>query len=234
MNLRAVDRPKRLVTAPSLHLEAGLQASGQLHGPDEGERTEIEPVDLETGVSGNQDREVLFESAATDSATTSIVQAGSQRKRKRRVDKEDLTSTPAKPRKQQYKCEHGRKKSRCKQCGGAYICEHGREKSKCKQCGGASICEHGRIKSHCKQCGGASICEHGRQKSTCKQCGGASFCEHGRIKSKCKQCGGASICEHGRIKTQCKQCGGSAICSHGRIKYRCKDCRALGAPCTPV
>jgi hypothetical protein len=67
-------------------------------------------------------------------------------------------------------CEHGRRKSQCKECGGSSICEHGRQKSTCKECGGSSICEHGRIKSQCKECGGSSICEHGRRKSRCKEC----------------------------------------------------------------
>jgi hypothetical protein len=110
------------------------------------------------------------------------------------------------------KCEHGRIKSQCKECGGASICEHRRRKSECKECGGTSICEHGRHKSKCKECGGASICEHGREKSKCKECGGASICEHGRQKSSCKECGGTSICEHGRRKSECKECGGSALC----------------------
>ena len=38
------------------------------------------------------------------------------------------------------------------------ICEHGRRRSTCKACGGASICEHGIQRSHCKECGDASIC----------------------------------------------------------------------------
>jgi hypothetical protein len=67
-------------------------------------------------------------------------------------------------------------------------CEHGKKKSKCKDCGGASICEHDRIRSQCKECGGASICEHKRQRSHCKDCGGASICEHKRERSKCKDC----------------------------------------------
>ena len=68
------------------------------------------------------------------------------------------------------KCVHGRRKSRCRDCGGGSICEHGREKSRCKECGGGSICEHGRIKSQCKDCGGSSFCEHGRIKYRCKEC----------------------------------------------------------------
>jgi hypothetical protein len=122
------------------------------------------------------------------------------------------------------KCEHGKRKSRCKECGGASICDHGRIKSTCKECGGSSICEHGRIKSQCKYCGGASICEHGRQKSRCKECGGSQICEHGRQKSECKECGGSQICEHGKRKSQCKECGGSQICEHEKRKSLCKEC----------
>ena len=46
-------------------------------------------------------------------------------------------------------CEHGRQRSRCKECGGVGICEHGRERNQCKECGGASICEHGRRRHRC-------------------------------------------------------------------------------------
>ena len=86
------------------------------------------------------------------------------------------------------KCEHGRQKSKCKDCGGSSICSHGREKSKCKDCGGASVCSHERIRSMCKDCGGSQICIHERQKSKCKDCGGSSICSHGREKSTCKEC----------------------------------------------
>ena len=65
-------------------------------------------------------------------------------------------------------CEHGVKyRSKCKVCS---ACPHGRRRSICKECGGASICEHGRVRSHCKECGGSQICEHGRRRSECKEC----------------------------------------------------------------
>ena len=67
-------------------------------------------------------------------------------------------------------CPHGRRRSRCKDCGGSSLCEHGRQRSKCKDCGGSGICEHGRQRSTCKDCGGGSICEHGRKRSACKDC----------------------------------------------------------------
>ena len=67
-------------------------------------------------------------------------------------------------------------------------CEHNRKKSQCKDCGGSGICEHNKRKSQCKDCGGSSICEHGRQKSLCKDCGGSSFCEHNKLKSRCNDC----------------------------------------------
>ena len=50
-------------------------------------------------------------------------------------------------------------------------CPHQRRRSRCKECGGASICQHQRRMSTCKECGGSSICPHHRQKSTCKECG---------------------------------------------------------------
>ena len=122
------------------------------------------------------------------------------------------------------KCEHGRQRSQCKDCGGASICEHGRIRCTCKDCGGSQICEHGRIRSQCVECGGASICEHGRRRSECVECGGSQICEHGRQRSKCIDCDGASICEHGRIRCTCKDCGGSSICEHGRQRRMCKIC----------
>ena len=53
-------------------------------------------------------------------------------------------------------CPHGRRRSRCKECGGNSICQHGRQRSQCKECGGGSICQHGRRRSRCKECGGSS------------------------------------------------------------------------------
>ena len=104
-------------------------------------------------------------------------------------------------------------------------CEHGRQRYECKECGGAGICEHNRIRSQCKECGGASICEHNRQRSYCKECGGGSICKHNRQRSRCKECGGASICEHNRQRYTCKECGGAGICEHNRRRSRCKECR---------
>ena len=47
-------------------------------------------------------------------------------------------------------CEHGvKKRSQCKVCS---ACAHGRRRTRCKECGGASICEHGRRRSQCKEC----------------------------------------------------------------------------------
>ena len=83
-------------------------------------------------------------------------------------------------------CEHGvKKRSNCVVCNG---CPHGRRRSRCKECGGSQICEHGRERSRCKECGGGSICEHGRERYSCKECGGSGICEHGRRRYDCKEC----------------------------------------------
>ena len=50
------------------------------------------------------------------------------------------------------KCEHGRRRSQCKEWGGSQVCEHGRRRPRCKECGGESICEHGRERSRCENC----------------------------------------------------------------------------------
>ena len=86
------------------------------------------------------------------------------------------------------KCEHGKRKCRCQDCGGSQICEHNRRKSTCKDCGGSQICEHKRQKVQCKDCGGSQICEHKIQKSHCKDCGGSQICEHKIQKFHCKEC----------------------------------------------
>ena len=65
------------------------------------------------------------------------------------------------------KCEHGRQKSTCKDCGGSSICIHDRQKSACKDCGGISICSHGRRKSACKEC---ENCTHNIRTCDCKEC----------------------------------------------------------------
>ena len=37
-------------------------------------------------------------------------------------------------------------------CGGSGICEHGRRRSQCKECDGNAICEHGQRRSTCEEC----------------------------------------------------------------------------------
>jgi len=115
-------------------------------------------------------------------------------------------SAPKKRRTAEKLCEHQRRKSRCKDCGGSGLCEHQRRRSQCKDCGGGSFCEHQRLRSTCKDCGGSSICEHQRRRSQCKDCGGSGICEHQRVRSKCKDCGGSGICEHQRERSRCKDC----------------------------
>ena len=125
---------------------------------------------------------------------------------------------------QKNKCEHGKRKTRCKDCGGGGLCIHGKRKTRCKDCGGKGICEHNHIRSTCKECGGTSICEHNKVRSKCKECEGASICEHGISKYYCKKCKGNAFCEHGKEKRKCKTCDGSKLCIHELDKACCKQC----------
>jgi hypothetical protein len=50
------------------------------------------------------------------------------------------------------------------------ICEHARRKTLCKECGGGSLCKHGKQKQLCRLCDGSSLCDHFKQRSKCKSC----------------------------------------------------------------
>jgi hypothetical protein len=65
------------------------------------------------------------------------------------------------------KCEHGRRKDVCKDCGTGY-CQHGCQKDVCKDCG-AGYCQHGHPKHTCRDCG-TGHCEHGRRRGLYKDC----------------------------------------------------------------
>ena len=62
-------------------------------------------------------------------------------------------------------CRESNKKSREKN-----RCPHGKRKERCRDCGGSQICEHGKIKDACRDCGGSLICEHDKVRSRCKAC----------------------------------------------------------------
>jgi len=117
-------------------------------------------------------------------------------------------------------CEHNRRRSQCKLCGGSQICEHNKQRSICVQCKGGSICEHNRRRSYCKQCKGGSICEHNKRRSQCKECDGSQICEHNKIRSRCKLCKGSEICEHNKRRSQCKICDPQGHIAYLRRKRR--------------
>ena len=70
-----------------------------------------------------------------------------------------------------YKCEHGKQKCRCKECGGKSICPHGRRNIECSLCENSSqICIHKKIKNRCLLCDGSYICDHKKRKDSCREC----------------------------------------------------------------
>ena len=73
-------------------------------------------------------------------------------------------------------------------------CQQGRQKSRCKECGGSSICNHGKLKQLCAQCDGSSLCSHLKRKWICRECKGSSPCIHGRRKTKGKICTRPNLC----------------------------------------
>ena len=100
-------------------------------------------------------------------AAEEVLRGTGKRKQKEQLTQDKRSrSMPVK----QGICEHQRRRSRCKECGGGSICRHQRRKDQCTECGGSSICQHKRIRSMCEECRGPSICQHQRERDTCKEC----------------------------------------------------------------
>ena len=121
-------------------------------------------------------------------------------------------------------CEHGKRKERCRECGGSSFCGHGKRKERCRECDGSEYCEHEILRFGCKLCSPTAYCDHERIKATCRDCLGAAICEHNRLKYSCKECDGSAFCKHDKRKQYCIECGGSAFCEHNKRKTHCKEC----------
>jgi hypothetical protein len=92
-------------------------------------------------------------------------------------------------------------------------CEHGKRKCFCKECGGNQFCTHNKRKDYCKECGGSQICKHNKRKDMCKECAGSQFCEHTRLKCDCKVCGtNTKFLRGGFMINQVKEIGKVKIC----------------------
>ena len=146
-----------------------------------------------------------------------------------------------KKRAPEKKCEHGKRKYRCSECGAKTTCDHGKEKKGyyCVECyrlgiGGKGVCHHlerrDRCNNGCEKLKGSEICKHGTNKHYCKKegCGGGQICGHGKNRSKCDKCnkpGEGHLCPCGKPRSTCKPCGGSDWCKHGVQKTKCtKGC----------
>jgi hypothetical protein len=126
-----------------------------------------------------------------------------------------------------YKCEHGKNKYFCKECGGSQICIHSKNKAKCKECGGSQIYIHNKQKTTCKECKGSGFCIHDKQQYICVECNGNGICKHKLRKTLCDECGGSGLCIHKKQTELCKDCGNNTyeyLCQHNKNKYYCKDC----------
>jgi hypothetical protein len=112
------------------------------------------------------------------------------------------------------------------------ICQHGRQRSRCKECDGSGVCEHQRLRHYCKQCGGSAICMHGRRKSDCKECRGSSICEHGKQKRQCRECLAVyGACEHGKAKNRyCKKCGNTDARHYGARAAQAHNAAVASTP----
>jgi len=110
------------------------------------------------------------------------------------------------------KCEHSRRKDRCRDCSPKNFCHHDRLINACKDCDGSWFCHHKIRKTRCRECGGSAYCCHDRRKSDCHECHGSAICPHDKRKDACHACYGNMFCKHDIWKSYCKTCGGGALC----------------------
>ena len=94
-------------------------------------------------------------------------------------------------------------------CGGSHVCEHGRRRSQCKECGGLKSASTvvGRSSTH-KRVGG---CRRSSQRVIKCRWGPCSTWLGAVWLHRCRR-GGSQICEHGRERSV-QECGGSQICA---------------------
>jgi hypothetical protein len=127
------------------------------------------------------------------------------------------------PRKPQ-RCQHGRVRYYCRDCGGSQICQHDKYKRNCKACHGGQICAHDRFRKSCRECNKGALCEHGKFRYRCRVCGGNGICVHKKTKSRCRMCSVNTYCVHGKESRYCRVCDGRAWCAHGHHKRYCVEC----------
>jgi len=158
-----------------------------------------------------------------------------------------------------YLCSCGKRKYRCKVCGGSALCPHGKVKSDCQEC--TPSCPHGYTKRNCKDCNPQRICPHGYSKRNCKDCNPQRLCLHGCFKSRCSKCRQASLkktdaregegaakerkvypstwlsklkCDHKPAKELCVICSPHLACTeHNKIRSKCKICKPAKVPRVP-
>jgi len=141
------------------------------------------------------------------------------------------------------KCEHGKQKYYCFECGGKGMCEHKRKRYNCKECGGKGICKHKRRRYYCTQCmeekcmmreDVETVREERENMGEINMKGTNTEEKITREENVEKDLeliyaeGQRKMCDHGLVKYFCKRCKGGEMCRHKKFKYLCIDCRRGG------
>jgi hypothetical protein len=137
----------------------------------------------------------------------------------------DYKPVPKRKHKKHKRCEHGRSKYECRDCGGSAFCMHDKRKTICHECGGSSLCKHQRVRTKCKDCKGVGICKHNRRKEICQDCRGKQICSHDKQRWRCKDCKTAT--QISQLSIFCK------VCLETRInppRTLCSSCELTAPP----
>jgi len=122
------------------------------------------------------------------------------------------------------KCEHGRRKSDCRECSPGNFCIHNKTLRKCPICSPNILCPHNCRRQNCRICTPEKFCTHNLKRQGCKICTPSSFCQHNLQPTRCKICNPNVICEHGGWRCSCKICTVSIVCEHGCRRSDCLIC----------
>ena len=122
------------------------------------------------------------------------------------------------------KCEHGKRKTDCKECSAGNFCIHNKTIRRCPICTPSCVCEHSSRRSACKICSPNILCTHNCRYRSCRICSPDKFCTHNLARSGCKICSACNFCPHNLQLTRCKKCSPHVICEHGIWKSGCKKC----------
>ena len=97
------------------------------------------------------------------------------------------------------------------------LCIHGKRRDKCKHCGGLGLCQHFRVRSECTDCHGRGMCIHNRRRTRCQECKQAQISVQ-QSKTLCPHKHRADVCSENPEKDICHDRRGPSPCAESAAR----------------